>query len=116
MILIEIISIWVDVCRGYMRHVERRHRAGENGQLKLGSRWERDNERVRAGKKRALTDGTRKKPVAVVSAPAPPPRHAVHRDPLPLLPCANPLNRSVFPNLKFAGHVIVLIKISMEAD
>ena len=86
MILIEIISIWVDVCRGYMRHVERRHRAGENGQLKLGSRWERDNERVRAGKKRALTDGTRKKPVAVVSAPEPPPRHAVHRDPLPLLP------------------------------
>ena len=26
------------------------------------------------------------------------------------------LDRSVFPNLKFPGHVIVLIKISIEKD
>ena len=54
--------------------------------MKLGSHWERDNERVRAGKKRALTDGHEKKTGCRDAAPAPPPRHVVRRDPLPLLP------------------------------
>ena len=31
MTLIEIISMWVDVCRGYMRQVKLRHLAGRGG-------------------------------------------------------------------------------------